>query len=82
MSNIDDKELILIRSALAKQEVNEKNITAIKDFAVSTRAEFRELQALVNGLKNTIEGLTIKNNQLEQQVRALQVRLFSGGSTV
>lgn len=81
MSNIDEKELVRIRGALAKQEVNEKNILAIKDFAVMTREEFRQMQAEFRDMKNTIDMQRLELNQLKNQVSSMQIRLYSGGST-
>jgi hypothetical protein len=54
-----------------------KNILAIKQHSEETRKLFRAVEAKTN----TIDMLALKIEQLEKQVQALQVKLFSGGAT-
>ncbi len=58
-------------------EAIQKNILAIKQHSEDTRILFRELEAKVN----TIETLNQRLIQMEEQLSALQVKVFSGGAT-
>lgn len=54
-----------------------KNIMAIKAYNEETRGLFRELEQKMK----LVETLLLKQNLLEEQVRLLQVKVYSGGST-
>jgi polyhydroxyalkanoate synthesis regulator phasin len=58
-------------------EITHKNVMAIKQHSEDTRKLYRELEAKTN----TIDTLLTRIDMLEQQVRAMQVKVFSGGST-
>jgi len=58
-------------------EAIQKNIMAIKQHSEQTRLLFRELEAKMN----TIETMNQRINLMEEQLRNLQVKVFSGGAT-
>ncbi len=58
-------------------EVEQKNILAIKQHSENTRKLVRELEQKLN----SITSLNLKVLELENQVRALQVKVHTGGAT-
>jgi len=58
-------------------EAIQKNILAIKQHSEDTRKLVRELELKLN----SITSLNLKIIELENQVRALQVKVHSGGAT-
>ena len=58
-------------------DANHKNIMAIKHHSEETRVMFRELEKKFGTIDTLIERL----NQLENQVKNLQIKLYSGGAT-
>ena len=66
---------------MASQEANEKNILAIKAHAEESRSRVNAQGITIENHINTITTLTSRIDQLENQLRMIQVRLFSGGAT-
>lgn len=58
-------------------EATMKNVLAIKQHSETTRGMFRDLEVKLN----TFDTLLSKITALETQVRAMQVKLYSGGAT-
>lgn len=65
----------------ASEELNERNIMAIKGHSEYTRTIVRELQAEVEALKQMVGTLSNTVAALQPQLAALQVKIYSGGST-
>lgn len=65
----------------ADPEVNRKNILAVQEYAINSRKIVRELETKVNQYQKENEMLSSKLEGLESQVKAMQVRLFSGVAT-
>lgn len=61
----------------AEYEVAHKNILAILEHGNATREIVRELEAKLN----SVDMLSKRVEALEEQVRILQVKLYSGGPT-
>ena len=59
------------------EEVVRKNLMAMKFYNEETRKLVRELESKLN----LVDMLNAKIQALESQVRALQVKTFSGGAT-
>lgn len=66
---------------MASQEANEKNILAIKAHAEESRSRVNAQCITIENHINTITTLISRIDQLENQLRMIQVRLFSGGAT-
>lgn len=62
-------------------DVTDKNIKAILQHSNETRKMLRELQEKIDNVNGICGMLGARVDQLEQQVRTLQVRLYSGGTT-
>lgn len=65
----------------ASEELNERNIMAIKSHSEYTRGMVRELQTEVEALKHLVGTLYNTMAALQPQITALQVKIYSGGST-
>ena len=65
----------------ANPEVNEINILAIKAHAEETRRQTKILDDIVKASNNTVATLQARIDGLENQVRTLQVKMFTGGAT-
>lgn len=64
-----------------KDSAGYKNLIAMRDYAVQTRKEFRELQEEFHKLMDQVIQLKDEKRQLQEQVRMLQVRMYSRNST-
>lgn len=63
------------------EEINAKNILAIKAHSETTRAIAREVQAELVAIRTEMLSIRAQNDVLQEQLRTLQVRVFSGGAT-
>ena len=58
-------------------DVNHRNVLAVKQHSEETRKMLRVLETKIN----TIDTLLTKVGNLESQLRLIQVKLYSGGAT-
>ena len=63
------------------EEATRKNLISIRDHAVTSRKIVRELEAKMEDYRNENLELKEKLELLQQQLQAMQVKLFSGGAT-
>lgn len=62
-------------------EATRKNILAIKYHSDVTREQVAALRAEVKAHADTLETLRATVQEMETQVRLLQIKLYSGGAT-
>lgn len=62
---------------MTSEEVNTRNVLAIKAHSEQTRELLRELELKINNIINLENKITLMENQISN----LQVKVFSGGST-
>ena len=63
------------------EEVNKRNILAIQQYSEQTRELFREMELIMNDLKNQNENLKSQVNIVKTQIQSMQVRVYSGRAT-
>jgi predicted nucleic acid-binding Zn-ribbon protein len=63
------------------ESIEMRNIRSLKDHAEATRKIVRELEVMINNFDNSVSMLTQENALMKEQIKSLQVRLFSGGAT-
>ena len=63
------------------EEATRKNLISIRDHAVTSRKIVRELELKLENYRKENDELKEKFNNLQKQLQAIQVKLFSGGAT-
>lgn len=63
------------------EEATRKNLISIRDHAVTSRKIVRELEIKLENYRKENDELKEKFNNLQKQLQAIQVKLFSGGAT-
>ena len=63
------------------EEATRKNLMSIRDHAVTSRKIVRELELKLENYRKENDELKEKFNNLQKQLQAIQVKLFSGGVT-
>lgn len=63
------------------EEVIRKNMLAIKQHADITRDQVSELRAEVKACHDTLATIRAQYAELQAQLQAIQVKLYTGGTT-
>ena len=72
----NDKNVIL-----ASEQVQRRNIEAIRDYSTDTRKGLREIEVQIKELKNLVHMQNNEIGDLRKQISLLQAKLYSGGPT-